>query len=692
MSRAFGVHGFRTVLGRRILGVFFVCVAVPVTLMAVDSYRRIQAQLDRQAGSQIRTVTRSAGMAILDRLQVAEAELELLAEHVERPLPAAGRSPNRLLEAAAIVRPDGTTDAVLGDGDALPRSPAEVTDGARYLFSVDVEPDGRPIFLLGRRLVTGPDPGTLWARLDPDSLVASALLHADTPPGFSLCVQPLKGSRPWCPDGAPADAVADALRDVAAGRTGGRFTLDLGDGREALGGFWDLFMRARYGVPPWTLVALAERDELMAPGEEFRWMFPRIALVALALVLLLSHDQIRRNLRPLATLRDAARRFGEGTLDARAEVQSDDEFGALAGAFNGMAGQIERQLLSLESLRQLDRAVLGDPRSETVVDAVLDRAATIVGADVVVLWLPHTGVEGVAHVAAATGGRTRERIRLERSDLTLEPGTAHSVVPAALTRAIADQASKVEEFMTIRVGAVSDGGTVALLVVGSGDAGPFPTAARASALQLSDQIALALSTADLVARLEDAEAGALTALARSVDLVSPWTAGHAERVAAVSIALARTLELPDADVERVRKGALLHDIGKIGIPPALLDATRELSPVEIEAARGHVRLGVRVLEPIGGFGDILPIIEQHHERFDGGGYPAGLADQEIDPLARIVAVANAFDRLTSDGPSQGGLTAGEAFRMIREQAGSAYDPAVVDALGAVLALDAPTAA
>lgn len=173
--------------------------------------------------------------------------------------------------------------------------------------------------------------------------------------------------------------------------------------------------------------------------------------------------------------------------------------------------------------------------------------------------------------------------------------------------------------------------------------------------------------------------GTLEALARAIDAKSPWTAGHSTRVARFAVATARTLGYDAASVERIGRGALLHDIGKIGLSADILDRPGPLSSVEMALVREHPAVGARILEPLPHCADILPIVLQHHERLDGRGYPAGLAGEAIALDARIVAVADVYDAMTSRRPYREGVAPSDALTYLLQGRGSHFDGAVVDA-------------
>lgn len=191
---------------------------------------------------------------------------------------------------------------------------------------------------------------------------------------------------------------------------------------------------------------------------------------------------------------------------------------------------------------------------------------------------------------------------------------------------------------------------------------------------------------DLAARLEDQftelEAfnyGTLAALARAIDAKSPWTGGHSERVTEVAVAIALEMQLPDTEVVELRRGGLVHDIGKLATPPGILDKAGALTPEEFAIMRQHPKKGVHILEPVAAFTALLPIVGQHHERWDGTGYPDRLAGEEISRTARVLAVADVVDALRSDRPYRQGKTMDEVLSIVKNGSGTHFDPAVVKA-------------
>ena len=178
--------------------------------------------------------------------------------------------------------------------------------------------------------------------------------------------------------------------------------------------------------------------------------------------------------------------------------------------------------------------------------------------------------------------------------------------------------------------------------------------------------------------------GTIRALAMTLDARDPYTAGHSERVSALSVAVGRQMGLAEDEVDILRLGALLHDIGKIGVSDDVLRKAGPLTPEEYEAIKLHPTLGARILRSVPFLSPHIPIVELHHERPDGAGYPHRLRGDEIPLLARIVHVTDAFDAMTSARAYRPGRPATEALRELWRCAGSQFDAEVVQALANAL--------
>ena len=169
-----------------------------------------------------------------------------------------------------------------------------------------------------------------------------------------------------------------------------------------------------------------------------------------------------------------------------------------------------------------------------------------------------------------------------------------------------------------------------------------------------------------------------TSLAGAIDAKDPYTKDHSALVSKYSAALARAINLPETEVERIKLGALLHDVGKIGIPETVLKKEGPLSDDEWKIMKQHPSIGAeKVLMPNSSLRDLIPIVKYHHERIDGKGYPEGLKNGEIPLAAKIVAIADTYHALTSDRPYRKGMNMEKAISILEEGAGSQWDADLV---------------
>src|ERR1700723_4167620 len=179
--------------------------------------------------------------------------------------------------------------------------------------------------------------------------------------------------------------------------------------------------------------------------------------------------------------------------------------------------------------------------------------------------------------------------------------------------------------------------------------------------------------------------GSIQMLAGAVDEKDPYTRGHSDRVTRYSLLLAHEMDLPTPFVEILQISAQLHDVGKIGIEDHILKKPGALTAEEFEVMKTHTTKGANILRPVTQLAEMLPGIELHHEALDGRGYPYGLQGEQIPLLARVIAVADTFDALTTTRPYQNAHTPEQALQIVQNLAGKRLDPIVVAALLAVYA-------
>jgi putative nucleotidyltransferase with HDIG domain len=187
-------------------------------------------------------------------------------------------------------------------------------------------------------------------------------------------------------------------------------------------------------------------------------------------------------------------------------------------------------------------------------------------------------------------------------------------------------------------------------------------------------VSVGIESAQLFKKQTELFQNTITILAQAVEMRDTYTGGHTQRVTNYSTLLAQHLELAAPDMKCIRIGTPLHDIGKIGIDDAILRKAGKLTAEEFAIMKTHTVKGAAILATVPDLALVIPIVRSHHEQWNGQGYPDGLAGENIPRLARIVAVADAFDAMTSDRPYRKGMPHQVAFDEIQKKSGIQFDP------------------
>lgn len=196
---------------------------------------------------------------------------------------------------------------------------------------------------------------------------------------------------------------------------------------------------------------------------------------------------------------------------------------------------------------------------------------------------------------------------------------------------------------------------------------------------LSHQVAIAVENSQLYQRLKESFYDTVEALAEAVEKKDRYTGGHTKRVVYYSMCIAKYMDLTPEELDRVRLGAVLHDVGKIGIEDSILKKPAPLDPYEWPVMKTHPQLGYEIMKRVEGLKDVIGGMRFHHERWDGKGYPLGLKGEEIPMIARIIAVADTYDAMVSTRPYRKGLDPKVAYDEITKNSGTQFCPTVVEA-------------
>jgi putative nucleotidyltransferase with HDIG domain len=688
----------RSSFGHRLLLLFALCVVAPGAVFGYLSLRQVGEKFHQETLRRMRLQSREIGMAIHGGFSSIETEVEFLAGILGDGATSTLRGSsdgswlfqNRPLLGVTRFRLASPPRPEILHGNPCPPPPQ--TNAARShlasgkgLLYMQQDPGVPPRLFLAHAirgkaperefLVCEVNPDYLWRRVqDATPPVAEvAVLSPDAAPLFQT--QPL-----------PAAILGRIGQERHKGPAG---NFEWGKGSEAvLVDHSAVFLRPAFFSDDWTVVVSQPRSEAFAVAKRFtRVLFLSISLVLLVAGLF-AHVQIRRSVAPLAVLKEGTRRISGGDFENRVEIRSGDEFEELARSFNTMAEHLGREFRIQAEMGRIVEAVLGETTREKITEAALYNMNAVVPCDCVGLSLLFPGVMKNAAVTYIREDVSTVPSGIRKTVLFLSAEEIHRMLSEAKS-VIVGKDAEFCNFLSRWTGTrpaafllaplVSEGELAGVLLLGYRNP---PDPAREILVrirQVADQTAVALSRARILEELSESHLGTLHALARAVDTNSPWTAGHSERVTALAMDIGRELGLPQQEIDMLHSGGLLHDIGKIGISPLILDKPEKLTKEEFAVIRNHPSNGAMILRPVPNLRKILPIVSEHHERYDGKGYPNGLSGNSISLHARILSLADVVDALLSDRPYRPGWSLEKVLEYTRENSGAHFDPSVVEA-------------
>jgi putative nucleotidyltransferase with HDIG domain len=377
---------------------------------------------------------------------------------------------------------------------------------------------------------------------------------------------------------------------------------------------------------------------------------------------------------------------GELHVQATARASLDEALQALAFDSRHCPRPGEQLVALLRANHHLGHAQSEDE----LLRAILQDAVAVLDAQRGAIVLADDRDEGALRLRAIATGRGPARSQLAGIEPPARPCYSQSLAQRAFSRGESILCHSVADDPELAVAqSINEGAMDSVLCVFLRtprrplgvlhlDRNPSQQRFDASDLQLADALAASVSagieSAQLIRRQRDLFLNTITMLAQAVELKDPYTGGHTARVTAYSLLLAEELKVSPDDMELIRVGTPLHDIGKIGIDDAILRKPDRLTADEFEIMKRHTVKGDEILATCADLRSVRPIVRSHHERWDGKGYPDGLAGENIHLLARIVAVADAFDAMTSDRPYRKGMAADVAFAELERQSGLQFDP------------------
>ncbi|HWZ98378.1 MAG TPA: HD domain-containing phosphohydrolase [Candidatus Dormibacteraeota bacterium] len=669
-------------LARRIFWLFVVCALLPISVLALVSLISVSKEMKQESYRRLSQAGHDEGMIIFERILLLDENLRILSTDTANVIPnrqsASFANTDSHFSSLALLSADGGTKVLSGRKiEPIQLSAQEqmfLNSGKTLLSARKCSDSATCIYLIrelgkgqaGRQYILGEvQPSFLWSS---DDLSES----------MDLCVFGQSDQILYCSRSAP---------NFTAERSSDRFNWKEGD-LTYVGHYWKLPMKTRFMEDHWTIAAIEEENASLSALGHFRRSFLLVILLAMWVVLFLSLIQIRRTLVPLEQLREGTRKIARGELETRVAVASNDEFQELGTSFNLMSAQIESHVRSLKTLNEIDRAILSSWDLDHIVEALFSRlpdllsyevaGITVIGSDEQRKTNAYIASSGgdLRFVDAITTDQDIDALKQNPESFVVGPGDLY---PQYLLPLVS-QGMRYLLVLPVLV----DGKPSAVLAFGHAAAREWSHEDTQQARRVADQVAVAFSNAGLISQLKQLRWGTLTALARAIDAKSPWTAGHSERVTMTAIKIGREMGLSGKEIDILHAGGLLHDVGKIGVPVELLDKPGALTPEERLQIQEHVLIGVRILKPIPGFEEFLPIVREHHEWFNGKGYPYGIAGENISLHGRIFAVADVHDALISDRPYRKGMPLDRVVAILRGGSGTQFDPQIVDAFFRVM--------
>jgi len=365
-------------------------------------------------------------------------------------------------------------------------------------------------------------------------------------------------------------------------------------------------------------------------------------------------------------------RIGALYLATALDRRYADDLAALAGAQTAIVsdGQVVTSTLSPESARAFESALAAAPAGGPAAGIItLDDESHAFRRLVNVNKATFYALTSIDSSSRAATRTAIQRLSLIAGGATLLALAASFWLARMITEPIGQLSTSLK-----RMAASRDAANL-----------PAPSGSSLEIDELTDTFnALITSVTAAEDQTQGAYTGAIRALAMALDARDPYTAGHSERVSVLSVAIGRSLRLRDEEIEVIRLGALLHDIGKIGVPDAVLLKPTALTPAEFDIIKQHPGAGARILQSVPFLAPHIPIVELHHERPDGRGYPHGLRGDEIPIAAHIVHVADAYDAMTTARAYRSARHPTAALQELWHFAGTAFHAEAVGALATVL--------
>ena len=690
-----GLSLFKSRVAKRIFLLFLVCAMLPISIFSYLSFSQVSAQLKDQSMRRIQSTTKSYGLILLERFVFIEMALDFFGSTAVVPggektgtepgVSSDEKKPGHL-NAVAFVTSTGNIIQLAGKMDNPPESIRKIAaEGIATRTRILFEPGGETgfrVFLAKKARDAQGNQGILVGEANTLQLWGVGYDNI-LPPLTESCILDHNRNVLFSSFQLPPEILhrirfeSDSLESRSLEYTS--------DGKGVFIGYWPMFLRSKFDGPNLIVVLKNMQADVFAPLAHFKVLFPLVTLLAFWIVLLLSITSIRKSMVPLEMLKEGARRLAHRDFETRVVVKSGDEFESLADTFNKSAARLGRHFHAMEAMAEIDRVVHATLNTKTIVSTVMKHMLAFFSCETISFGLTHAKKTDSMRMFTCSS-KDFDTFHEEFLTINQEDRNFLAQQPDAFVFEISDHVPSflpkeiiqtVKQFMVLPL--FHNKAISGIICLGHEGQHSYSDDDLAHGKRLASQLSSALSNALLVEELESLNWGTLEALARTVDAKSKWTAGHSERVAELAVKIARVMGFDEKSIDNLHRAAFLHDIGKIGIPMLILDKPGALTDEEYTHVKEHPVIGAKIIEPIEAYADVIPIILQHHEKFDGTGYPHGLSGEDVALGARILAVADVYDAIISSRPYRQGWVEEKVIQLIIDESGKHFDPNVVDA-------------
>jgi HD-GYP domain-containing protein (c-di-GMP phosphodiesterase class II) len=416
-----------------------------------------------------------------------------------------------------------------------------------------------------------------------------------------------------------------------------------------------------------------EREGLLKFLESEKKTFISFTTIVLTLSLILGAFFAKSLSRPIQKLAEQALLFSKGNMEVRFKSKRLDDIGILARSLDKMSLNLKHRFDSMQTMNRIDKAVLSSLSRRDLLNKVANYISEQFDSNPVAVFV-HRKDGAVLSALVPDRNITLGRI------ISFQTLPEHFLNISNDIREMSKNDLEIHKDIllpdliqeeTIAIPILNNEERMATLIISQNQ---FSDQDREALGMLADQVGVALRSMNEVEQREDMSKGILMALTRSVDAKSRWTAGHSERVSSLSIALGKKLNMNTEEIQSIRIAALLHDIGKLGIPESILDKPGRLSEEEFTIIKSHPQKGDIIIQDLPGFEEVRMGVRHHHEKWDGSGYPDGLSGKRIPLIARILTLADVYDAISEDRPYRKGFTPEESYTFLQDQSGSIFDP------------------